>query len=511
MKKSVLILFCLAFFSGCNRDFLNKNPKETSSLNQLFATPEDLALAVNGIYDVFQGTIWGGSFFHLRPHFDGVTEDAIFCCPWEGSYQILAQGAITPSSGGIVDYIWDFGYKGISRANAVLANINRTDIVIPPNTRAKFEGETRFLRALMYFELANNYGDVPLLLAPVERKKSRVARTPKSQVIDSVIADLDIAIANLETTPFNGQIGRPTKQSALGLKTRVLLYNKKWIEAAATAKQVMDMEADGTVALSSNYEGLFNGTNKADKEVLFDVQFLAPKVGEGNYLGESYGLLGADNGSGWGSLSYQETMFDAFYMKDGKPITSSPMYDATNPYANRDPRFYWSFFVPGYGSWQGKPYTENNYAGLIADLPINTKKWVTEKDLNFVEEGNANLIILRYADVLLMYAEAQNESDVRDATVYAAINKIRSRAQMPDIQPGLSKDQMTDVIRHERKVEFSQEGLRYHDLVRWGIAEQLINANKRETRNYKFEVNKVLPIPQSEMDANPNLVQNPGY
>ncbi len=238
---------------------------------------------------------------------------------------------------------------------------------------------------------------------------------------------------------MNDQTGRPTKQSALGLKTKVLLYEKKWAEAAAVAKQVMNLESSGIVSLSSDYESLFNGTDKANKEVLFDVQFKAPAVGEGNYLSDHYGPVGVDNGGGWGSISYQEPMFDAFYMKDGLPKTSSPLYDPANPYANRDTRLYGSFFVPGFSSWQGKPYTEQNYAGQIPELPLNTKKWLTTVDISFEQDGNANLILLRYADVLLMYAEAQNEAVGPDISVYEAINKVRTRAQMPDITPGLSR------------------------------------------------------------------------
>lgn len=511
MKKFLTIIIVISFFPFCNKDFLNRQPLETASLETLFSTGDDLVLAVNGIYDVFQGSIWGGSFSHLLPHYDALSEDAILAYDFEGGHFQWAQGTITAASGGIVDYKWNFGYRGISRANAVLANINRPELDIADNARKRYEGETRFLRGLMYFELATYYGGVPLILEPVDRQNAKVPRNTKEEVISAVLADLDFAIANLETSPSNDQVGRPTKQSALGIKTKVLLFNNRWEEAAAVAKQVIDLEASGVVSLSDNYEALFDGTDKANKEVLFDVQFAAPAVGEGNYLSDHYGPVGVENGGGWGSISYQEPMFDAFYMKDGLPKTSSPLYDPANPYANRDPRLYWSFFVPGFSTWQGQPYTEANYGGQIPDLPLNTKKWVTTKDNSFAQDGNANLIILRYADVLLMYAEAQNEAVGPDESVYQAINKVRIRAQMPEITPGLSKDQLREVIRHERKVEFSQEGLRFFDLVRWGIAEQLINSNTRQQRNWKADTHTVLPIPQSDLDANPNLVQNPNY
>jgi hypothetical protein len=277
----------------------------------------------------------------------------------------------------------------------------------------------------------------------------------------------------------------------------------------------MNLETSGVVGLDPNYGSLFDGTNKTSKEVLFDIQSKGASassadVGEGNALSICYGPVSVESGGGWGSISYEESMFDAFYMKDGLPKDQSPLYDAANPYANRDSRFYGSFLVAGFSKWNGKDYTESNYNGLIPDLPINTKKWVSEQDVSDAGLGDANYIILRYADVLLMFAEAQNEAVGPDASVYDAINKVKARAQMPPVTPGLSQIEMRDVIRHERKVEFSQEGLRYFDLLRWGIAKQLINSNQRETRNW-HDYNALLPIPQSEMNANPNLTQNPGY
>jgi starch-binding outer membrane protein, SusD/RagB family len=516
MKKIIgVICFSVMVLIACKKNFLDKQPLSTASIETLFSDADGLKLAVNGIYDVFQGDIWGGSFYYLPPHYDAITEDATFCCAWEGAFKPVAQGDITPASGGIVDHIWNFGYKGIARANAVLANIDNPKIVIPDSVRKQIKGEVRFLRGLIYFDLVNNYGGVPLILAPVEVSNSKVPRNTKDEVIAAILADFDFAATNLNTTPLNNEFGRPTKQAALGLSARVLLYNKKWAEAAVQAKKVIDLEAAGAVALATNYESLFNGTNKTDKEILFSIQFKgssssAPDVGEGNILSTCYGPKNVLNGGGWGSLSYQESMFDAFYLTDGLPKNLSPLYSAANPYANRDSRLYGSFFVEGFSTWNGQPYTANNYAGAIASLPLNTKKWVAPTDNNGSLAGDANFIKLRYADVLLMYAEAQNEATGADASVYAAINKVRGRAVMPNVTAGLSQAAMRDVIRHERKVEFSQEGLRYFDLIRWEIALQKINSNTREVRNWKL-TNSLLPIPQSEMNANPNLVQNPGY
>ena len=500
---------------SCTKNYLDKKPLDTAAVSTLFSSADGLKLAVNGIYDVLQSNIWGGSLYYLNPHFDAISEDATFCCAWEGSYSVLADGNLNAASGGIVDYTWKFGYQGIGRANAVLENIDNPKIVLADSIKIKFKAETRFLRGLIYFNLVTSYGGVPLILKPVEISNAKLARNTKDDVIKAILEDLDFSIANLSTAPFNNENGRPTKQAALGIETRLYLYQGKWAEAAATAQKIIDLEATGAVGLSNNYVSLFDGTNKTDKEVLFAIQSKgasasSPDVGEGNILSTCYGLKATEFGGGWASLSYEEPMFDAFYMKDGKPVTTSPLYDATKPYENRDQRFYWSFFVPGHASWNSKPYTPDNYAGAYAELPINTRKWVASTDPNYGLAGDANFIVVRYADVLLMYAEAKNETTGPDASVYSALNKIRQRAAMPEVTLGLSAADMREVIRHERKVELSQEGFRYFDLVRWGIAKQKINSNSRQKRNW-HEYNSLLPIPQSEMNANPNLVQNPGY
>jgi hypothetical protein len=515
MKKSIVNFLLVTLIIGCDADFLDKKPLETATVESLFTDVDGLKLAVNGIYDVLQGDMWGGSFYYLTPTYDANSEDATLAFPWEGNIALIAEGNIIPTSGGVVDYKWDFGYKGIARANAVLENIDNPEIDLEEAVRTKYKAEVRFLRALMYFELATYYGGVPLVLQPLGINEAKLPRNSKDEVITAVLEDLDYAASNLDTSPLDNELGRPTKQSALGLKTRVLIYQKRYPDAAAAALETMALEASGATGLSTDYESLFNGTNEGDKEILFSIGFKgatasSADVGEGNVLSTAHGPLSVESGGGWGSISYQEPMFDAFYLTDGLPKDQSPLYDPANEYANRDPRLTWSFLVPGLSTWLGKPYTEANYSGYITALPLNPKKWVNENDTNSGLAGEVNYIILRYADVLLMYAEAQNEVSGPDASVYEAINKIRARAQMPDVTPGLSKDDMRKTIQHERKVEFNQEGLRYFDLIRWGLAFEKINSNTRRQSNWK-EYHALFPIPQKEINANPFLEQNPGY
>lgn len=513
MKKSLVLCILLGTLAACNKDFLDRKPLGSASVASLFQDEDGLKLAINGVHSALVGPNlwWEGNFYYMTPHNDGITEDAVIQFEHEGWFQPWANGSITPTTRWI-DAKWNIGFKGIARANAVLANID--GIAMTEQQRDKYKAEVRFLRGFIYSELVKYFGGVPLILKPVLPAEAIVPRNTKEEVLAAVMEDLDFAIANLDVAPRNNERGRPTKTAALGIKTRVLLHQGNWAGAAAAAHAIIDLEPSGAVGLSTNYESLFNARGEDDKEIIFAYQHIGPTanssdVGQGSILAKLYGPKLVDRGNGWGSIYYQEAMFDAFYMKDGLPVTSSPLYDPANPYANRDPRLYWSFLIPGISTWNGNPYTAVNYNGQIPELPINTRKWVSDIDTDS-QAGNTDFIIVRYADILLMYAEAKNEVSGPDASVYTAINKVRRRAQMPDVTPGLSKEAMRQVIWHERKVELSQEGLRFHDLVRWGIAKEKINSNKRQQRNWQ-DYNAILPIPQTEMNVNRKLVQNPGY
>lgn len=224
-------------------------------------------------------------------------------------------------------------------------------------------------------------------------------------------------------------------------------------------------------------------------------------------------------------------MRDAYYMIDGKPITTSPLYKVDSPFINRDPRLGWTFLIPGYrklangdsvsyATYRGLPVVNSmlEHQGVaLTQIPgaagMGTKKWTNESDkTSFSDNFSTDLIMIRYADVLLMYAEAQNEAVGPDGTVYSAVNKIRARAQMPAFTPGLDQAQMREEIRHERNVEFAMEGMRYNDLIRWRIAETVIpSVQSIQQRTFDPAKNYLWPIPQSVIDATPGITQNTGY
>lgn len=513
-KITFAFVLILLGSTACDKDFLEKTPLDQGSVEGFFETEEDVFRALNGIYDVFQGTIWGGAFYLFHPHFDGVTDNALLCCAWEGQYSTIARGEHNPTTGGIISNKWDFGYEGIFRANSVLDNIDRVEM--DEETRTKVIAEARFLRGMIYAELATLYGDVPLVENVISRDEGlAVTRESKEKVMDAALADLDFAEANLDMTPLNGQIGRPTKQSAIAVKTRYKLYSGDFQGTVTEAQKIMNMSESnpGMIGLEDDYESVFSPENENNKEVLFDIQYVEGTQGEGNFLQVFYAPGPEGNpGNGWGSVTPLNNLVEDFGMVDGMSIDESPMYDPNNPYENRDPRLFANLFVPGVSEWKGGTYTAS--LSGFSTTGFQVRKWV-DLDAQIGEDGcscnETNLILYRYADILMMFAEAMNEMSGPTQEVYDAVNAVRQRAGIADLPQGLSQAEMREAIRHERRVEFLWEGTRYFDLLRWGIAKEVITGVDIETRIFEEPKNLLWPIPQAEIDLNPNLVQNPGY
>lgn len=516
-----LIAICLFAF-GCSDDFLDRTDPGSGSVESFFNNEEELVLGINGIYNAFQGDWWGGSFIHIQPHLDGATDNAAICCPWEYGFPAVGDGTMSPTTGSIVGWKWNFGFQAVTRVNQMLELIDAGIPGLEEADASKWRGELRFIRGFIYGEMMTVYGGVPLInsvLTPEEAEN--VGRASKAETLAQVLDDLQFAVDNLETTPNNGDIGRPTKQTALAYKGKFQLYNDLFSDAASTLSQVIAMEG-GAVALDSDYESLFNGSNEASSEILFSFQAVGPDDSEGSFFQVHYAppnLPSGNRAGGWNSMVYSRNLLDDFYMTDGMSIGDSPLYDANAPYDNKDPRLRMTFLVPVPGeTWNGAVLNETNFffngnaQDPVYSSQMISKKWCSEETTNNGDTA-VDFILMRYADVLLMFAEAQNEAVGADASVYDAVNKIRSRAGMPDYTAGLSQAAMRDEIRHERRVEFAMEGTRYFDLIRWRIAETVIpSIPNLQNRVFDPAKNYLWPIPQSAVDQNPVLItQNPGY
>jgi hypothetical protein len=370
--------------------------------------------------------------------------------------------------------------------------------------------------------LENYYGGVPLVLDPPDREtQSELPRASREEVVAQVLADLDEAAAVLPLKSGGAKAGHATKGAALALKAKVLLFEASplfsggsgnWQAAADAAKAVMDIAADAGYGLFDDYRALFLPENENNKEVIFDVQFIYPD------LGHSFDLIDKQYNTNAPLLNLAE----AYQMANGKAITEAGSgYDAAHPYVGRDPRLYQTIVFPG-DTFMTEEVTPSRFAITGYGLKKYSiyDKGEPPAGMSDLKSGQSetNYIVLRYADILLMYAEAANEAVGPNASVYDALNEVRKRAGMPEYAEIYSKEQLRDIIRHERRIEFAGEGMYYNDIRRWKTAETVMNAmiykydgSAIETRKFDAARDYWWPIPQTEMDLNPALEQNSGY
>jgi len=505
MKKYIIRyiwVLCAAapvFYSSCKKG-LQVDPSDQYSETTFWKTQADAMAGLSGCYNaLYDCNTW---FYET----DMITSNGLAYNESNGTGPI-ARGAHTPITGLIVAR-WTQAYKGIGRTNTFLAKVDNVT-GMADDLKNRTIGEAKFLRAFFYQGLVDVYSGVPLITdAPNLETQGALPRNTKAEVVDQMIKDLDEAIPVLPDAYTSGSdIGRVTKGAALALKARILLYNERWTEAAAAAKTLMDRQ---TYALFPNYRNQFLLENEHNSEVIFNVEYLTPRF-LNNLDYDSYVL---------NRPAPTRNLADVYLMTDGKTKEESPLYDSTKPFDNRDPRLLQTIYPVGY-KFNGRITTAAN----VVTTGFGLKKYtnLTDDEAKPAPNSNTNqinIIFIRYAEVLLTYAEAENEASGPDAGVYAAINALRQRpsVNMPDLPAGLSQDEMRAQIRRERRVELAFEGLYYSDIKRWKTAEI---ENNQPIRNY---LNKVVdnrtfnkardylwPIPSQQIQINPNLEQNPNW
>lgn len=496
-KIYISLILTIWVVLSCSQDVLEVSSTTQISADTFWKTQNDAQLAIDATYSTL------GDFVNNTLYLDAVADNAYNNYPWEG-FKAIADGTHDIWGPWAIGGFWSQLWTGIGRANVVLDNIDAVEMDESLKTRMK--GEALFLRAFFYFNLTEQYGGVPLILESPNLSQGELPRSTKEEVVNQIIADLDAAGAILPSSASDP--GRATKGAAIGLKARVLLFNEKWAEAAQAASQVVGMG----YSLFPSYRDLFMEENENNQEVIFDAQYISPE--RGNFYELYIGAIGT--GQGWSSIVPLQELVDDYHMNDGKSTGESSNYDPNNPYENRDPRLKQTIFVPGtiangvpfeqlttYTGFAFKKYTPFDETTIVTATPYPTRTGL-------------NVILLRYADILLMYAEAKNEASGPDASVYEAINEVRNRpsVEMPPIPAGLSQADMREVIRHERRIELALEGIRYSDIRRWGIAEEVLNGinDPGGTRSFNPGRDYLWPIPGPQFDLQDNqLVQNPGY
>lgn len=483
--------------SSCNEDFLNKNPLDQISSQTFWTSENDMRMAVTGCYSRLKGSFLD----YQRGYLEGLSDNAFV---YWGLYGIdnMAMGIISASSGGAKNDIYNTCYRGISQCNFVIGNIDNT-LGIAENVKNTAKGEVQFLRALFYFELVNCFGDVIMYKeSPESVDASKIVKSPKEDVLEFIHQDLDFAISNLPDENYSE--GHAVKGSAMALKTRVLLTEEKWSEAATLAQQIM---SSGKFSIYPDYASMFLNEGQVNNpEIMFACEYLSP---------DSYHSVYGANIEYAKHIFLRQDLADAFECIDGLSISESPLYDPEDPFANRDPRHAYIVRNPVGTDWDGHyPYSFFDPTG------VQNRKYIDPTipgDYANAYLNDWNFILLRYADVLLMYAEAKNEASGPDQSVYDAINEVRARpsVDMPPVDQSKynTKELVREFIRHERRIEFAMEGIRYFDLKRWHVAHIIMPEIKNLVGDpYTFEEKHYYwPFDQNELDNNPNLVQTNGY
>ncbi len=540
----VSALFICSLFAGCSKS-LESEPLERVTTDEIFDPADKNAdyakQFLYGIYLLLPNGLnrVGGDFL------DAGTDDAI---PSRAGAVVdyFRNGGISPTN--VVDDAWSSNYTGIRRVNSFLDKIG----IVPLDSaqKSQFKGEARFLRAYFYFELVKRYGGVPLVGDRVFGLNDNVSlpRNTADECFSYIINELDaIGPLLIDAKVSDLNWARVSKGADLALKSRVLLYRasplfnpdnelQKWIDAENAAKAVMDL---GVYNLVTDYVQLF--LDNKNSEMIF-----IKEAAQSQNVETSNGPIGYLVGNGYTSPS--QNLVDAFLMTNGKQIYESGSgYDAANPYQNRDNRFDATIMYNG-KTWLSRPVeTFTGGSDRPGGVRVQTRTgYYLRKFMGKFEASGAysnqnhHIVLFRYAETLLNYAEADNEVNGPGSTaspVYASLAAIRKRAgveagsdNLYGLPVGLTRDSMRRIIQNERRIELAFEEHRFWDIRRWKIAEMVMNQpvtgmnivkqeggissyNRITASSSMFDAGKMYwyPIPFNERRSNPNLTQNPGW
>lgn len=554
--RFTLILLLVATLFSCQKDFLDKYPLDSPSSSTFFSNETELTLTINSAY---RSLYWLSSNDVPYQLFIEGSTDLVWIRGDYANMQVIQSGQQTTETN-VFNSIWADFYGNIARCNNILDNMYRAKDNVTEEFYNRIEAQAKFLRAYSYGYLINLYGDVPFVTHMMTLEEAQMARTPKAEIIDQLFKDLDFAAINLPKTWTGADEGKITRGAALGLKARIALYAERYDVAAKAAKDAIDL---GVYNIYPNYGNLFKhiGEN-SDESVLYIPYLLGLKTSQ------TPRYLGTRSAPGYSVIVPTQTLVDMYECTDGKRIDKSSVYDPVNPFENRDPRLEQSILYPGqwYNGYLFQTYpdaktTQRNLNGVIStvnNLEVTNayatftgyiwKKYFDEADLpDNVTRSELNFMLMRYAEILLTYAESKIELGQIDQTVIDAINKVRQRpsVNMPPALLSMSSTDLKSLVRYERTIELAGEGFRLFDIRRWQIAEDVLPGNVLGRRNkvhwfdavvptfnaagkpiYEDETliyqtisfnlfdpakHYLWPIPQQEMDLNKKLVQNPNY
>ncbi len=560
MKNKIILIVTIIFvaLTACND--LDLSPLSEGSSENWYSNQTEIEMAVN---DLYKSVFW--------------PEDSeTFTDNWtsRNTLSTVTEGNVN-GEWNTAENLWKNSYKAISRTNTILASLERAADQVAPEILNRFEAEARFARAGMYSLLTSKFGDVVFNTTTLDLEEAfQTGRTDKATVLQTIYEDYDFAAQYLPAD-YGNDTKRASKGAALGMKARIAMYNSDWSVARTAAQECMTLG----YTLYPDYGELFLSRTKNPDEVLFSMpRSIELDVQVGNVKN-----VISRNAGGWGAHNPSWDLLASYLCTDGLPVDESAVFDPKDPFKNRDPRCNATIvpfqtehlgymYQPHPDSLQvlnfttGKYQFNNDTRSNKQFASYNALLWKKSVDSDWSDDKKADpdRFILRYADVLLMYAEASIELGQIDQSVLDAINMVRARAYGVDKEdtgayPAITttaQNELRKIVRIERRMEFAWEGLRYMDLIRWNLAEKALtttiygmldpadlrekvvnpglwfwpevppvdedgipdftsmdNAGLIKTLAIrKFDARQYLwPIPTKEILINENLSQNPGY
>ncbi|WP_223582719.1 RagB/SusD family nutrient uptake outer membrane protein [Sphingobacterium sp. GVS05A] len=522
---------------------LDTNPLDRFANDTFWSSETNARLAITGLYKgeiqmnsqaEFSPSDWWS--YHGLLYLEFASDNAYDRRGDNSAFNKLSDGTLTNNIGILSDY-WTLSYKRIARANFFLENVDKTPI--SPELLARFKAEARFIRACQYFYLSQYWGDAPLVtktLTPDEA--NHVIKNKKQELVAFVERELQEAANDL---PSYGKLpaaerGRATKQAAYAFLGRLQLAEKSYAVAIKTYENIINANEN---SIDPNYTSLFDGSNESSKEIIFATQYLVDLAGNGMFQHNFPAIAG-----GWHLHCPLGSLVESYTFTDGTAFSyTDPRYNSQNIIQNRDPRLGFTVISNG-DRFKNLRYISHPDSTLSIDQLTTTKqatrtgyglrKFNAENFSGNLQNSGTDLPIIRYAEVLLSYLEAKLENgdpltaELLDKTINAV--RRRSSVNMPPIAVA-NATTVRAALRNERRVELALEGIRYWDLLRWDTAKDVLNGDfygaafpnaknirvkagsSRDSYSRWYVTKKSFragqdnhwPIPQSEIDINPNL------
>ncbi|NMN39792.1 RagB/SusD family nutrient uptake outer membrane protein [Pedobacter sp. SG918] len=468
--------------ASCKKDFLNVPPQAQQPSVTFWKTPEDALKGVNAIYANLRS--WNNVAFNaIAIESTGSDEADKGSTPTDATFfNLYDQFTVTSTHGTLLDF-WTGQYQNINLCNQVLDNI--PNISMDESLKNRYLAEAKFVRAYSYFRLVRAYGNVVLRLhVPKDNSEYNLPQSDKATVYAQIEKDLNEAAAVLPQSYGAADLGRATKGAAIGLHAKVAMYQNKWADVLSLTNQVMTMGYD----LFPDFEKGFRTQNENNIESLFEVQAeLVP--GNADASNSQYSQVqGVAGIMGWGFNTPSEVLANAFEIGDPRRDATILFKNETTPQGDLIP-----------SSVPNERYNQKSYVPFAMRVS------------GFNEGAQQNFRVLRFADILLMNAEAANEQG-NTSQALTSLNRVRARARggniniLPDVTT-TDKTTLRNAIWKERQVELAMENDRYFDVIRQGRGLAVFGP-----KGWKANKNEVWPIPQNEIELSGNLLkQNPGY